>query len=394
MTRRICVVTGSRAEYGLLRWIMQGIKSEPSLTLQLIVTGMHLSPEFGLTYKEIEQDGFCIDRKIEMLTSSDTSTGIAKSMGLGLIGFADAVTELNPDLLLLLGDRFEIFAAASTALVSRIPVAHIHGGEITEGAFDDALRHSVTKMAHLHFVANETYRLRVVQLGEQPNRVFTVGGLGVDGISRVPLLSKSELEARLDFRFGARNLLITFHPVTLGLETAPNQMKELLAALADLTDTHLIFTLPNADPSGRELIAMVEDFVRQKPNAKAFTSLGQTNYLSCVTQVDGVIGNSSSGLLEVPTLKKPTINIGDRQAGRLQAESVVNCDPTREDIGLAIRRIYSAEFTESLRNVNNPYGDSGASTKVIDVLKRVDLTNILKKTFYDLASISSTCEGK
>jgi len=316
MTRKICVITGTRAEYGLLRWVMQGIKDDPELTLQVIATGMHLSPEFGLTYREIEKDGFQIDRKVEMLTSSDTPVGIAKSMGLGLIGFAEALNELNPDLIVVLGDRFEIFAAVAAALVARMPVAHLHGGEITEGAFDEALRHSITKMSHLHFVAAEEYRQRVIQLGEQPERVFLVGGLGIDNIKRLKLLDRAELEASIDFQLGAKNLLITFHPVTLETSTAEDQMAELLAALAELKDTQLIFTMPNADTDGRALIKMVQQFVAEHPNARAYTSLGQLRYLSCAAQVDGVVGNSSSGLAEVPSFKKGTINIGDRQRGR------------------------------------------------------------------------------
>jgi len=287
MTRKICVITGTRADYGLLRWVMQGIKDEPGLTLQTVATGMHLSPEFGLTYREIEKDGFQIDRKVEMLISSDTPVGIAKSMGLALIGFADALNELHPDLIVVLGDRFEIFAAVSSALVARIPVAHLHGGETTEGAFDEALRHSITKMSQLHFVAAEAYRQRVIQLGEQPERVFLVGGLGVDNIKRLKLLDRAELEVSLDFKLGQKSLLITFHPVTLEASTAAEQMTELLAALSALNDTQLVFTLPNADTDGRSLIKLVEQFVELHPNARAYTSLGQLLYLSCIAHVDG-----------------------------------------------------------------------------------------------------------
>lgn len=384
MTRKICVVTGTRAEYGLLRWVMQGIRDDHELTLQIIATGMHLSPEFGLTYREIEQDGFQIDRKVEMLTSSDTPVGIAKSMGLGMIGFADALNELRPDLLVVLGDRFEIFAAVSAALVARIPVAHLHGGETTEGAFDEALRHSITKMSHLHFVAAEEYRRRVIQLGEQPDRVFLVGGLGIDSIKRLKLLDRAELAASLDFKLGQKNLLITFHPVTLETATAAEQMAELLAALAEVHDTQLIFTMPNADTGARELIGMVEQFVAQHPNARAYTSLGQLRYLSCIAHVDGVVGNSSSGLLEVPSFRKGTINIGDRQRGRLQAASVINCEPTQLSIESALERLYSADFQVSLSQVRNPYGGGGASEKVVETLKHSSVDGIAKKAFYDL----------
>ena len=387
MTRKICVITGTRADYGLLRWVMQGIKDDPDLTLQIIATGMHLSPEFGLTYCEINQDGFEIDRKIEMLTSSDTPVGIAKSMGLGLIGFADALNELKPDLIVVLGDRFEIFAAVSAALVARIPVAHLHGGESTEGLIDEAIRHSITKMSHLHFVATAEYRERVTQLGEQPDRVFLVGGLGVDNIKRTKLLNRSDLETSLGFKLAQKNLLITFHPVTLENATAAEQLAELLAALADLKDTQLIFTLPNADTNGRALIKMIEQFAAQHSNAHAYTSLGQVRYLSCIAQMDGVVGNSSSGLLEVPSFGKATINIGDRQRGRLQATSVINAAPTRKNITKALKKLYSADFQMSLSKVSSPYGEGGASEKIIAIIKSMKLEDILIKSFYDFVGL-------
>lgn len=394
MKRKICVITGSRAEYGLLRWVMQGIKDDSGLALQIIATGMHLSPEFGLTYQEIEQDGFQIDRKIEVLTSSDTPIGIAKAMGLGLIGFADALHDLQPDLVLVLGDRFEIFSAVSAALVARIPVAHLHGGESTEGAFDEALRHSITKMSHLHFVAAEEYRQRVIQLGEHPDSVFLVGGLGVDNIKRSQLLERTALENSLGFKFGSRNLLITFHPVTLEILTAENQMQELLEALGELENTNLIFTMPNADTGGRALIEMVERFVETHSNARAFKSLGQLRYFSAIAQVDGVVGNSSSGLAEVPSFRKGTINIGDRQLGRLRADSVIDCEPTREAIASALNQLYSSEFQSSLSEVINPYGDGGAASKVLELLKQVSLEGIIKKSFYDLPRASEMESNK
>ena len=384
MSRKICVITGARAEYGLLRWVMQGINDDPELTLQIVATGMHLSPEFGLTYREIEQDGFKIDRKVEMLMSSDTPVAIAKSIGLCTIGFADALSELKPDLILVLGDRFEIFAAVSAALVARIPVAHLHGGEITEGAFDDAMRHSITKMSHLHFVAAEEYRQRVIQLGEQPERVFLVGAMGIDNIKRLKPLNREELEYALDFKLGKKNLLITFHPVTLEKDNAAAQMAELLAVLSKLKDTQLIFTLPNADTGGRELIKLVEKFVEQHSNARAFTSLGQLRYLSCIFHADAVVGNSSSGLLEAPSFKKGTINIGDRQRGRLQAASVINCKPDQQSITVALEKLYDAEFQTSLRQVISPFGEGGASDKVVDTIKRYSIDGIVKKVFYDL----------
>ena len=387
MNRKICIITGTRAEYGLLRWVMQGIKDDNELTLQIIATGMHLSPEFGLTYKAIEQDGFQIDRKVEMLTSSDTPVGIAKSMGLGMIGFADALHELQPDLIVVLGDRFEIFSAVSAALVARIPVAHLHGGEATEGLIDEAIRHSITKMSQLHFVAAEPYRQRVIQLGEQPDRVFLVGGLGIDNIKHLQLLDRATLESSLDFKLGVKSLLITFHPVTLEKATAEKQMEALLGALAELKDTQLIFTLPNADTGGRLLIKMVQSFVAEHTNARAYDSLGQLRYLSCISQVDGVLGNSSSGLAEVPSFKKGTINIGDRQRGRLQADSVINCEPTQVSIASALTHLYSADFQARLHKVTNPYGEGGASEAIISTVKAVSLDGILKKSFHDVAKI-------
>jgi GDP/UDP-N,N'-diacetylbacillosamine 2-epimerase (hydrolysing) len=384
MKRKICVVTGTRAEYGLLRWIIQGISESPDLELQLIATGMHLSGEFGLTYQAIEADGFRIDRKVDMLLSSNSAVGIAKSVGVGMIGFADALADLQPDVLLVLGDRFEIIPAVICALVAAIPVAHLHGGELTEGAFDESIRHAITKMAHLHFVAAEEYRLRVVQLGEQPNRVFLVGGTGIDSIKRLELLSRDQLQDALGVTFRKRNLLITFHPVTLDTADPGEQMQELLAAVADLRDTTLILTMPNADTGSRVIKDILEDFVRLHPNAYVFDSLGQLRYLSCLKQVDAVVGNSSSGLTEAPSFKKGTINIGDRQKGRLQAQTVINCQPTRASISSAIKTLYSDEFQRSLAAARNPYGDGGASERVVNVLRSVDLKDITKKKFADL----------
>ena len=386
MKRKICVITGTRADYGLLRWVMQGIKDSTVLTLQLIVTGMHLSPEFGLTYKEIEHDGFQIDRKVEILLSSDTSVGIAKSMGLGCIGFSDALNELQPDLILVLGDRFEIFTAVASALVARIPVEHLHGGEITEGAFDDALRHSITKMSHLHFVAAEDYGRRVIQLGEQPERVFLVGGLGIDGIKRASLLSREDLELSIDFKLGLRNLLITFHPATLEGQDLAQQMAELLSALDELVDTSLIFTMPNADTGSRKLADMVKSFVASHPNCRAYTSLGQLRYLSCMQFMDGVVGNTSSGLTEAPSMAIGTINIGDRQKGRLAATSVIHCAPTLGEIRIALKKLYEPSFRSALAQTVNPYGDGGASEKIVEVLASYPIDELVQKRFYNLPS--------
>ncbi len=385
MSRKICVVTGSRAEYGLLRWVMEGIRAAPDLDLQVIATGMHLSPEFGLTYREIERDGFDIDRKVEMLLSSDSPVGLAKSMGLGLIGFGETLQQLQPDLLLVLGDRFEILPAVAAAMVARIPVAHLHGGETSEGAFDEAIRHSITKMAHLHFVAAEEYRRRVIQLGEQPERVFLVGGLGVDSIGKLALLGRQALEASLGFKLGERNLLITFHPATLDGHASVHQMTELLAALDRQVNTHFIFTMPNADTDGRALFAMIKEYVAGRTNACAFESLGQMSYFSCLQYVDAVVGNSSSGLTEAPSFRKGTVNIGDRQHGRLKAESVIDCESDRESIAAALQHLFSPVFQAKLATVRNPYGEGGASGRIVEILRRHPLAGIVRKTFHDLA---------
>jgi GDP/UDP-N,N'-diacetylbacillosamine 2-epimerase (hydrolysing) len=383
----VCVVTGTRAEYGLLRWVMEGIRDSAALYLQVVATGMHLSPEFGLTYRDIEADGFRIDRKIEMLLSSDTAVGVSKAAALGTMGCAEAFCDLAPDLVLLLGDRFEVLAAATAAMIARIPIAHLHGGEATEGSIDEPIRHSVTKMSHLHFVATDEYRRRVIQLGESPDRVMNVGALGIDNIRRLRLLDRQALEASLDFRLGRRSLLVTFHPVTLEHGTAAGQMTQLLSALELLTDTHIVFTMPNADTGGRMITQLIEAFVARHPGrAKAFTSLGQLRYLSTVAQVDGVVGNSSSGLIEVPSFRKGTINIGDRQRGRIMASSVIQTEPTASAIRNALTRLFSPAFQAALAGVENPYGEGGASERIVEILERTRLDGLLKKRFYDLRS--------
>ena len=382
--KRICIVTGSRAEYGLLRWVMEDIKQSSKLQLQVIVTGTHLSPEFGYTYRDIEADQFHIDRKLEILVSSDTPNGVTKSMGLAMISFADALKELNPDVVLVLGDRFEIFCAVSAAMVACIPIAHLHGGEVTEGAIDDSIRHSITKMSHLHFTATETYRNRVIQLGEQPDSVFHVGSLGIDSLLRLKLLSRNSLQESLELRLGEKNLLITFHPVTRDKDSSIQQLSELLNALSMLTNTHLIFTMPNADVCGRTLARMVDDFVENNLNAYAFSSLGQLRYLSCVKHVDGVVGNSSSGIIEVPTLRKGTVNIGDRQLGRIKAESIIDCEPDRDSICEAIKILYSENFRQKLIKMENPYGNGGASHSITQILEDLPLEMSVRKRFHDL----------
>lgn len=391
--RKICIVTGTRADYGLLRWVIDGIHSSKQLQLQLVVTGMHLSPEFGLTVQQIEADGYPIDWRVEMLLSSDTAVGITKSMGLGLISFADALAQLQPDLLLVLGDRYEIMVATQAAMIARIPIAHLHGGELTEGVIDEAIRHSITKMAHLHFVAAEEYRQRVIQLGEQPERVFCVGGLGIDTIMNLKLLNRPQLEESLNFKLGKQNLLITFHPVTLENGTSVDQMGELFIALDQFPDVRLIFTMPNSDTDSRVLFQMIDNYVQERSNACSFTSLGQLLYLSCIQHVDGVVGNSSSGLAEVPSFKKPTINIGDRQRGRLKALSVIDCPPKSDAITESIRIALGAAFQQQLQQpFVNPYGEGGASEAIVSKLEAMELANLLKKSFYNYRpELSATC---
>lgn len=384
MTRKVCVVTGARAEFGLLRFVMGEINADDKLRLQTIATGMHLSPEFGLTFHEIEQDGFHIDRKVEMLMSSDSDVGISKSVGVGVLGMTDALDALKPDLVLILGDRFEIFAAAIAAMLLQIPIAHIHGGEVTEGAIDDSMRHAITKLASFHFVSTDEYRNRVIQLGEQPHNVFNFGGLGIDCIDRTNLLTKTQLEELLDIQFLDRNLLVTFHPETRNLDQAVNQLDELLKAISELDDTLLIFTCPNADSEGRALIDRLEHYVNTNSNARLFSSLGRQRYYSCLAIVDGVIGNSSSGLLEAPSFKKGTVNIGERQKGRAKAGSIIDCAAEAEGIKAALATLYSENFRESLENTVNPYGLPGASEKIVQQLSKIDLDHASKKIFYDL----------
>ncbi len=384
--RKICVITGTRAEYGLLFWTMKAIQDDPSLELQLCVTGMHLSPEFGLTYQQIEVDNFKIDAKIEMLMSSDSSVGISKSIGLGVIGFADALDRLKPDLILVLGDRYEIFAAVSAAMIAKVPIAHCHGGEATEGLIDEPIRHSITKMSHIHFTATEEYKKRVIQLGEAPESVYNVGALGIENINKLPLLSREGFEDSINFKLGKINFLITFHPVTFEQNTAEIQFGELLSAIDSLENAHLIFTKPNSDTDGRIIIKMIDEYVKQNPTkAVSFISLGQLRYLSALKYVDIVIGNSSSGLAEVPSFKKTTINIGDRQRGRIKASSVIDCDPSEKSIKAAIELALSEEFKEKLKDAVNPYGTGNSSSQIVEIIKATNLNGIIKKKFYNLS---------
>lgn len=379
--QKICVVTGTRAEYGLLYWPMMEIKNSGDFELQVIATGMHLSPEFGLTYKAIEQDGFKIDAKVDMLLSGDTPVCIAKSMGVGTMGMAEALDRLQPDLLMLLGDRFELLAAAQAALVARLPMAHLFGGDTTEGAYDESIRHSLTKMSHLHFVTNEISARRVRQMGEDPNHIFNVGSPGLDHLTRTEILSREELSKSLNFEFQNKNFLVTYHPETWDRRPASDLFAELLTALEEFKDVGLIFTLPNADNEGRGLIQMIHRFVENHSRAKAFASLGQARYLSAIKAVDAVIGNSSSGIYEVPSFQKPTINIGRRQFGRLQASSVINCEPRASEIVKAIKR--GLELNLSV--VKNPYGDGDSSSRIIKELQKLgSFKNLGQKHFFML----------
>jgi len=383
--KKICVITGTRAEYGLLYWTMKHLSKQTDFLLQICVTGMHLSPEFGLTYKQIELDGFVIDEKVEILLSSDTEIGISKSIGLGIIGFAEVYQRLKPDMVLILGDRFEIFAAATAAMVSKLPIAHCHGGEATEGLIDESIRHSITKMSQLHFSSTDEYSNRVIQLGESPERVFNVGALGIENINKLTLLDREEFEKSIDFKLGKENVLVTFHPVTLENAKSEKQFKALLDSLDLFPDLKIIFTKPNADTDGRIIIEMIDKYVeKNKERSVTFVSLGQLRYLSCLKYVDTVIGNSSSGIIEVPSFKKATINIGDRQRGRLKCESIIDCEPVKEEIVEAIKLSFSPAFKEKLKTVKNLYGEGNASIKIIDVLRKVDFSDILKKKFYNL----------
>lgn len=383
--RKICIVTGSRAEYGLLSRLMRLIKEDSDLCLQVIATNMHLSAEFGLTYKEIENDGFRIDKKVEMLLSSDTANAMTKSVGLANIGFADAYEDLKPDLLLVLGDRYELLAAVTAAMFYKIPIAHIHGGEITEGAYDDTIRHAVTKMSHLHFTSTEIYRNRVIQLGENPERVFNVGAIGLDNIRHIDLLSKKELEKSLSFKFGEKCILVTFHPVTLGNNPSGEQMMNLLKVLDEMGDLRIIFTLPNSDSNGRIIIQLINQFaLKNSDRSVVFTSLGQLKYLSALKYVDAVVGNSSSGIIEAPSFMIPTLNIGTRQNGRIKAGSVVDCMPVSEDIKRNLIMVMSENFRESCRNIRNPYEKKGTASEIFLIIKNIKLNNLINKVFYNL----------
>lgn len=383
--RKICVITGSRAEYGLLYWLMKAIAADPELELQIIVTGAHLSPEFGLSSKTVEADGFTACDKLEILLSSDTSTGMAKSLGLGVISFADALNRWQPDILVVLGDRYEIMAAAQVALLTGIPIAHISGGESTEGVVDEAIRHAVTKMSHLHFVAAEGYRKRVIQLGEDPGRVFNYGDPGLDNIRKLSLLSREELEKELKFKLGKLSFLIAYHPDDLDKKDLEARVGELLAALDNFPRANLIITGSNADAGGRLITGILREYAcNRHDRARFFTNLGQIKYLSAMKHCQLVLGNSSSGIVEAPALKTATVNIGARQKGRLKADSIIDCREECADITSAIKKALSPQFQKQVANVRSLYGDCDASRRIKEELKQVRLEGILRKKFHDI----------
>lgn len=382
--RKICFITGSRAEYGQLYHLINKVSKSNETELQLIATGMHLNKEFGYTYKEIEKD-FKIDRKIKILSKQDTPNAISKSMSLAHKGFGDAYEFLKPDLIVVLGDRYEALISCIDAMVARIPIAHIHGGETTEGLIDEAIRHSITKMSHLHFVANKEYKKRVIQLGERPSNVYNYGGMGVDTIKKTNILSKTEFEKAINFKLNKRNILITFHPVTLEKNTSKTQFKQILKSINKLFDTNIIFTKSNSDTEGRIINDLIDNYVNLNPHkAIKFESMGNQLYLSALNYIDAVIGNSSSGLAEAPTFKIGTINIGDRQKGRVMTSSIINCEPNEKDIDNAFMKLYSVAFQKKIRNVKNPYGQGGASEKVFKIIKKKNLQSILKKKFFNI----------
>ncbi|ENX3946830.1 UDP-N-acetylglucosamine 2-epimerase [Photobacterium damselae] len=381
--KKVAVFTGTRAEYGLLFWLLKDIQRDPDLTLQLLVSGMHLSPEFGDTYKQIEKDGFNIDEKIEILLSSDSAVGTAKSIGLGVLGFADALSRLAPDVLVILGDRFEALAAAQTAMILRIPIIHLHGGEITEGAYDDAIRHAITKLSYLHGTSTDEYRNRVIQLGESPARVRNIGAIGLDHLNRASFMTVSELSEALSFELTGPYFVVTYHPVTLGNESPEESFQSLLDALDEYPDHQVILTYPNADDGGRRIIPMLEDYAASQPKrVLAIPSLGQVRYLSSVKHAAAVIGNSSSGIIEVPAFDVPTVNIGARQKGRLAAKSVLNATAAKESISNAIGFAVSRKYKAEDENIVNPYGQGDSSKQVIEMIKGLDFDPC--KSFYDV----------
>lgn len=385
--RKISVVTGTRAEYGLLYWIIKGIHEDPELELQLIVTGMHLAPEFGLTVKEIEKDGFPIAERVEMLLSSDTETAIAISMGLGMIGFAKAYEYLRPDVLVVLGDRFEIHAAVSASIPFRLPVAHIHGGESTEGVMDELFRHAITKMSHIHFAATDQYRKRIIQMGELPENVFCFGAPGIDNLYKYDFINKEKLLVEFGISRDKKIGVITYHPVTLEKGSTISQILELLEAIKEFEEIYWVFTLPNADTEGRSITEKINNFVNEFPEkGRVFISLGQLRYLSLLKNAVLMVGNSSSGLIEAPSFELPVVNIGDRQRGRVRGKNVIDVpECKKEPIINSIYKALSPDFRDSLKGMKNPYGEGNASEKIVKILKTISLgEGLIKKTFYEI----------
>ena len=385
MKKIISILTATRSEYGLLKRIIAKMYTIQEFNVKIVVTGSHLSPEFGLTYKEIEDDGFTIDKKIEILISSDTPSSISKSMGLAMISFADYFEKLNPDLLIVLGDRYETLAVVTTAMCMRIPIAHLYGGETTEGAIDESIRHAITKLSYLHFTSTYEYRNRVIQLGENPGRVYNVGAIGIENILNEELLLKEELENDLGLSLSKPYAMVTFHPVTLENNSSEKQIESLLEVCKEYKNLSFIFTKANADAGGRIINQYIYKYAKENENIFAFKSLGMRHYLSALNYCSMVVGNSSSGLLEAPSFGIPTVNIGDRQKGRLQASSVINCEPTKDSIRKALDLALSNEIVKKSKKTVNPYGNGDTSNKVVDVIKRYvinDKINLMKK-FYD-----------
>ena len=384
--KKLAILTGTRADFGLLSPVIQKLRAYSDLDVRVAVTGAHLSPEFGMTVSEIEADGIPVDKKLEILLSADTPASISKSMGLAMIGFADYFAESSPDALLVLGDRYETLAAACAAVNARIPIIHLYGGEPTEGAVDEGFRHALTKLSCLHFVANAEFRKRVIQLGENPERVFQVGAMGPENAIHMPKLTLAELEESLGCSLGDRYAVLTFHPVTLEQNTAQQQAEELVKALSQFPDLTFLCTKANADADGRVINTVLEAYSAERDNVFLFDSLGAKRYLSALSHALFAIGNSSSGLAEVPCFHIPTVNIGDRQKGRMQGESIINCKPDADSISDAIRTALSPTFREKARTASNPYGDGNASTQIAEIVhdRLIREKMILKKKFYDL----------
>ena len=385
MKKIISILTATRAEYGLLKPIITKLNNVEEFDVRIVATGAHLSPEFGFTYQEIEKNGFTIDEKIEILLSSDTPSSISKSMGLALISFSDYFEKLNPDLLIVLGDRYETLAVVTTAMNQRIPIAHLYGGETTEGAIDESIRHAITKLSYLHFTSTDEYRKRVIQLGENPERVYNVGAIGIENILNENLLSRDELEKELEISLLKSYAVVTFHPVTLENNSSEEQIESLLEVCKEYKSLNFIFTKANADAEGRIINQFIDRYAGANENIFAFASLGMRRYLSALKYCVVVIGNSSSGLLEAPSFGIPTVNIGDRQKGRMQASSVINCDPIQRSIRQALDLALSDEFVQKAKKTINPYGNGDTSNKVVEVIKvymhknKIDL----KKKFHD-----------